>query len=44
MKTQEIDLAFSPCPNDTFTFHAMLHGCIELAVCGLYLTSTILRR
>lgn len=26
-----IDLAFSPCPNDTFIFHAMLHGCIETA-------------
>jgi len=26
---QTIDLAFSPCPNDTFMFHALLHGCID---------------
>jgi 1,4-dihydroxy-6-naphthoate synthase len=26
---KNIDLAFSPCPNDTFMFHAMLHGCID---------------
>ena len=24
-----IDLAFSSCPNDTLTFHALLHGCID---------------
>ncbi len=24
-----IDLAFSPCPNDTFIFHAMLYGLID---------------
>jgi 5,8-dihydroxy-2-naphthoate synthase len=24
-----IDLAFSPCPNDTFMFHALFHGCID---------------
>ncbi|MBN2427826.1 MAG: 1,4-dihydroxy-6-naphthoate synthase [Deltaproteobacteria bacterium] len=24
-----IDLAFSPCPNDTFMFHALLYGCID---------------
>jgi 1,4-dihydroxy-6-naphthoate synthase len=23
---KQIDIAFSPCPNDTFIFHAMLHG------------------
>lgn len=27
----QIDLAFSPCPNDTFIFHAMLHDCIDTA-------------
>lgn len=26
---KRIDLAFSSCPNDTFMFHAMLHGCID---------------
>ena len=25
----EIELAFTPCPNDTFTFHAMLHDCVD---------------
>ena len=25
----EISIAFSPCPNDTFIFHAMLHNCID---------------
>jgi len=24
-----IDIAFSSCPNDTFIFHGMLHGCID---------------
>ena len=24
-----VDIAFSPCPNDTFVFHAMLHGGIH---------------
>lgn len=24
-----ITIAFSPCPNDTFIFHAMLHNCID---------------
>jgi len=24
-----INLAFSSCPNDTLTFHALLHGCID---------------
>ena len=24
-----LDIAFSTCPNDTFIFHAMLHGCID---------------
>ncbi|MDY6934005.1 MAG: 1,4-dihydroxy-6-naphthoate synthase [Spirochaetota bacterium] len=24
-----LDIAFSPCPNDTFVFHAMLHGLIN---------------
>lgn len=27
MKT--VDLAFSPCPNDTFIFHAMIHGLVD---------------
>lgn len=26
-----IDVAFSPCPNDTFIFHALIHGCIDNA-------------
>jgi len=26
-----IDIAFSPCPNDTFIFHALIHGCIDTA-------------
>ncbi|MBT3362069.1 MAG: 1,4-dihydroxy-6-naphthoate synthase [Chloroflexi bacterium] len=26
---KQIDLAFSPCPNDTFVFHAMLNNCID---------------
>lgn len=25
----EIDIAFSPCPNDTFIFHALLHKCVD---------------
>jgi 1,4-dihydroxy-6-naphthoate synthase len=25
----ELSVAFSPCPNDTFIFHAMLHNCID---------------
>ena len=29
MAVNDIDLAFSPCPNDTFLFHAMLHGLVE---------------
>lgn len=24
-----LSLAFSPCPNDTFTFHALVHGLVE---------------
>ncbi|HOO71489.1 MAG TPA: 1,4-dihydroxy-6-naphthoate synthase [Spirochaetota bacterium] len=26
---KNIDAAFSPCPNDTFIFHAMLHGLVD---------------
>jgi len=26
-----IDLGFSPCPNDTFIFHALLHGLVDTA-------------
>ncbi len=26
-----ISLAFSPCPNDTFIFHGLVHGCIDLS-------------
>jgi len=26
-----IDVAFSPCPNDTFIFHALIHGCVDTA-------------
>ncbi|OPX94956.1 MAG: 1,4-dihydroxy-6-naphtoate synthase [Syntrophorhabdus sp. PtaB.Bin006] len=25
----DLSLAFSPCPNDTFIFHALLHNCID---------------
>lgn len=25
-----VDIAFSPCPNDTFIFHALLHGLIDI--------------
>jgi 1,4-dihydroxy-6-naphthoate synthase len=25
----KLDIAFSPCPNDTFIFHAMVNGCID---------------
>lgn len=25
----DLSIAFSPCPNDTFIFHAMLHHCID---------------
>ncbi|HRZ28385.1 MAG TPA: 1,4-dihydroxy-6-naphthoate synthase [Spirochaetota bacterium] len=26
---KSVDIAFSPCPNDTFIFHAMLHGLVD---------------
>jgi len=26
-----VDLAFSPCPNDTYIFHALLHECVATA-------------
>lgn len=26
---KEVKLGFTSCPNDTFTFHAMLHGCVN---------------
>jgi 1,4-dihydroxy-6-naphthoate synthase len=26
---EQLDIAFSPCPNDTFIFHAMLHGLVD---------------
>ncbi|MDQ0192358.1 1,4-dihydroxy-6-naphthoate synthase [Paenibacillus wynnii] len=26
--TQELNIAFSPCPNDTFVFHALAHGLV----------------
>jgi 1,4-dihydroxy-6-naphthoate synthase len=26
---KNLDIAFSPCPNDTFIFHAMLHGLVD---------------
>jgi len=29
MKNKIINIAFSPCPNDTFIFHAMLHGLVD---------------
>lgn len=27
----KIKLSISPCPNDTFMFHAMLHGLVDTA-------------
>ena len=29
MNTIPLDIAFSPCPNDTFIFHAMVTGCTD---------------
>jgi len=29
--TQELNIAFSPCPNDTFVFHALAHGLVPNA-------------
>lgn len=29
MATQTIDFGFSPCPNDTFAFHALVHGLVS---------------
>jgi 1,4-dihydroxy-6-naphthoate synthase len=29
MADTTVDIAFSPCPNDTFIFHAMLHGLVD---------------
>lgn len=29
MKSKDLSLAFSPCPNDTFAFHAMVHGLVD---------------
>jgi 1,4-dihydroxy-6-naphthoate synthase len=29
MKMITLDTAFSPCPNDTFIFHAMISGCMD---------------
>lgn len=31
MKTTPVSLGFSPCPNDTFIFHALTHGIVPLA-------------
>lgn len=31
MKT--VNIAFSPCPNDTFIFHAMIHGLVDTGDC-----------
>ena len=28
-KTETLSLGFSPCPNDTFIFHALVHGLVE---------------
>ncbi|KGE20249.1 1,4-dihydroxy-6-naphthoate synthase [Paenibacillus wynnii] len=28
INTQELNIAFSPCPNDTFVFHALAHGLV----------------
>ena len=30
---RRIDIAFSPCPNDTFMFHALVHGAIDVRGC-----------
>lgn len=29
MSAREIDFGFSPCPNDTFSFHAAVHGLVD---------------
>ena len=29
MADKTVDMAFSPCPNDTFIFHAMLHELVD---------------
>jgi 1,4-dihydroxy-6-naphthoate synthase len=31
---ESLDIGFSTCPNDTFIFHAMLHGCINTGEFG----------
>ncbi|MGC8602947.1 MAG: 1,4-dihydroxy-6-naphthoate synthase [Desulfomonilaceae bacterium] len=35
----ELSLAFSPCPNDTFIFHGLLHNCVD--TCGYSFTTHI---
>src|SRR5438132_8667983 len=29
MPVRELSFGFSPCPNDTFAFHALVHGLVE---------------
>ncbi|MCG8471593.1 MAG: 1,4-dihydroxy-6-naphthoate synthase [Desulfobacterales bacterium] len=29
MNKKPIHIAFSPCPNDTFIFHGLIHGCVK---------------
>jgi 1,4-dihydroxy-6-naphthoate synthase len=36
---KQLNIAFSPCPNDTFVFHAMLHGLVDTR--GLYFETYI---
>ncbi|MBN2431706.1 MAG: 1,4-dihydroxy-6-naphthoate synthase [Acidobacteria bacterium] len=33
-----LNLAYSPCPNDTYIFHALVHGLVECAVCRFAVT------
>jgi len=32
MRERELTFGFSPCPNDTFAFHALVHGLVETAL------------
>lgn len=40
MLTKNLTLGYSPCPNDTFIFHALIHGLVGVA--GLDLTGPVL--
>ena len=34
LAVRELTFGFSPCPNDTFAFHALVHGLVD-APCGV---------